>query len=314
MRRPLWLLLPLALTACATEPGSTGVPLNPLLRSDKTYGVPADEDGVRRPFAAKGFNAFIINAANSFGSADYLWEGDGVTRDLYYKSTLIATPYAPNKCHCVGATLQVYITAFEAWDLQYGGSSGDLKGLSADDMKKFKSVWYVATSDESGAQAALVDYNLGSKVADPSQAEQGDAIQFWRNNGTGHSVIFDSWVQQGSTITGITYFSCQGSGPGFVTENIGSGATDVIASRIYIGHPFPPTDPPDAGPPEAGTGEAGIDDGAGGDLPPVLGDEPPGREAEGCECALGARRAPPPLPLLLLLLVGLGLRRRSRRG
>jgi MYXO-CTERM domain-containing protein len=308
MRRPLSLLLLLALPACVTEPGSPGVPLNPLLRGDETYGVPASLDGIRRPFAAKGFNAFIINAANSFGAADYLWEGDGVTRDIYYKSTLIATPYAADKCHCVGATFQVYITAFEAWDEQYAGSSGDLKGLTADDMKKFKSVWYVATADEAGAQAALVDYKVGSKVADASQAEQGDLIQFWRNNGTGHSVIFDSWVQQDSTITGITYFSCQGSGPGFVSETIGTGATEVISSRIYIGHPFPPTDLPDAGPPEAGTDEGGIDDGAGGDLPPVLGDAPTGREPEGCECALGSPGLPP-LPLLLLL-VAVGIRRR----
>lgn len=306
----LWPFFITTFLACAPadEPWQR-VALDPRLASDRVYGTPAE--GARGTFGATGFNAFIMNAAQSFGAADYLWEGDGVTRDIYYKGTLIATPYSPNKCHCVGATFQVYMTAFEAWDKQHGGESGDLRGLTANQVKQLKQMWYVSTSDESGSQGALVTHHLGAAVS-KDEALQGDPMQIWRNNGSGHSVIFDRWVRQGSTITGVTYFSCQSSGAGFKTETIGSGANQVISDRIYIVHPRAPVDPPpDAAP--ATDGSSPPDNGPRGDLPKVRSDAlVTSRPEEGCGCRVAA---PPrrfcPAPLLLLLLLPL-LRRRRR--
>jgi len=288
--------------------------LNPNLQSDRPYGEPAER--TRGTFCAKGFNGHIMNAAGSFGPASYLWEGDGVTRLIYYQGTLIAEPYAPGKCHCVGATFQVYMTAFETWDQQYGGSSGSLKGLMATQVKQMRQIWYVATSDKTGVQAALTASGLGTKVTGLEQAQQGDLAQLWRNNGSGHSVVFDSWKQDGGAITGITYFSCQSGGPGFVTESIGSGASDVTAGEIHVVHPLAPVEPPDAGPADQATpdadGPAPVDAAAGGEvsLPPLAGDQlDTDRPEEGCGCTVRGASATSCSPLLLLLLLAVVARR-----
>lgn len=330
MRCSLVVLVSLATVGCVAAPDAP--PLNPLLRATEAYGTHVEPERSYRPFSAQGFNAYIINAAKSFGQAEYLWQGDGVTRKIYYQGALIAQPYAPGKCHCVGTTFQVYMTAFEAWDKAYGGSSGSLKGLTAAQVKALRKIWFVATSDEAGAAAALPAHGLGAKVSTWSSAQQGDLVQLWRNNGSGHSVIFDYWVQSGGKTTGIAYFSCQSSGPGFVSEAIGSGAKEVDANRIYIGHPAPPVSPPDGGaaadglpPPDLGAEPERQGAGEAGPRPDLLpsGDagEPSRPSEAGCSCAaVGRGRAPGASLLLLALLVlallvrSTGLRDRAPRG
>jgi MYXO-CTERM domain-containing protein len=316
-----WLLvLLLVAVGCSGEPDAP--PLNPLLRAAERYGTPLASGGERHPFTAQGFNAYIISAAKAFGQADYLWEGDGVTRKIYYQGALIAQPYAAGKCHCVGATFQVYMTAFEAWDKTYGGSAGSLKGLTVAQVKKMRQIWYVATSDEAGSAAALPAYGLGAKVSDGSKARQGDVVQLWRNNGSGHSVIFDHWVVSGGKTTGIAYFSCQSSGPGFVSEVIGTGTKEVDAKRIYIGHPAPPVTPPDGAPPADGsaasdaTGEQDRAEAGRTDLPPPLGDSAPTQEPSdaGCSCRAGGQARSGGVLLLALAVLALALRRRASRG
>lgn len=311
-----WLLAWILSLGCAPMDGGP-LPLDPRLRSDEAYGVPVSPS--RGTFGATGFNAFIMAAAQGFGQAGYLWEGDGVTRDIYYQGTLIASPYAADKCHCVGATFQVYMTAFEAWDKQYAGSSGDLRGLTPAQVKQLKKIWFVATSDESGAQGALASLGLGTKVATLAQAQQGDPVQIWRNNGSGHSVIFDSWKMDGGQITGITYFSCNSGGPGFATETVGSGTKDVTLSRIYVGHPLPPSDLPDLGPPPPPDGPVTADTTAvreGGptaDLPTPAGDGQPylERPEEGCGCTVATA---PSVTGWLILLTWLGVVLHRLRG
>lgn len=237
-------LLLVTLASCA-PPAPQDMVLDERLRSDEAYGMAMRPAG-RTPCSATGFNAFIMSAAQSFGPGVYLWEGDGVTRTITYQGTTIAKPYAPDKCHCVGASFQVYMTAFEAWDQQYGKSSGSLKGLTVAQVQQLKQIWYVSTPALEGSQAALSTLGLGAAVKSLSQAQQGDLAQIWRNNNSGHSVVFDSWVLDVGKIVGINYFSCQGGGPGFVTEPVGAGAKDVDATRIHVGHPFPPVEPPPA--------------------------------------------------------------------
>lgn len=322
----------LALALLAFLPGCGAAPDEPIpderLRADEHYGVPVEAASGREPFAATGFNAFIVNAAKSFGPGSYLWQGDGVTKTVSYQGTTIAKPYAAGKCMCVGATFQVYMTAFEAWDAQHG-KTGSLRGLSVAQVKQLKSIWYVATSALEGSQAALVKLGLGSAVAVLDQAQPGDPVQFWRQNGSGHSVIFDSWVKTGGTITGLTYFSCNSGGPGYVTEPVGTGSKEIDVARIHVGHPLPPVEVPDAGAPEAQPREAAVTaDAAPLDAPPpgdlAAGDEPavagyldaaqprPQRPTDGCSCATTPTR-PGALLALLALCALRALRRRARR-
>ena len=301
------LLLAALASACAVDP--TEAALDDRLRGDEAYGTPMRPGG-RAPFAATGFNAFILSAAKSFGPGAYLWEGDGVTRTITYQGTTIAKPYSPDRCHCVGATFQVYMTAFEAWDKQYGKSSGSLRGLSVAQVQELKQIWYVATPALEGSQAALSTLGLGAAVKPLDQAQQGDLAQIWRNNGSGHSVMFDSWVRDAGKIVGINYFSCQGGGPAFVSEVVGTGTKDVDASRIYVGHPSPPVDAPaDAGGAEPRADSA--PDTARVDLPSEDAAVEPRMESEGCGCSSVPSRGTS-VVLGLLLGVLLAARRRVR--
>ena len=70
------------------------------------------------------------------------------------------------------------------------------------------------------------------------EAIPGDFVQFWRNNNSGHAVIFMNWVKnEKEQIVGINYRSSQKqtNGIGSRTETIGSGPKDININRIYIG-------------------------------------------------------------------------------
>lgn len=309
--RPGCVLLALFVLGCADSRRS----LFDLLESRQSYGVRAP------PFerllsGAIGFNSYILDAVESFGPGSYQWSGDGVTREIYYQGSLIAQPYGKDLCHCVGATLQVYISAFEAWDKQRGGNSGSLGGLTVSQVKELKQVWFVATDAEQGSQAALSDFHLGAALTSWSDAQPGDLVQFWRNNGSGHSAIFGQWKTSGTQTVGLTYFSCQSGGPGYKTESIGSGSSDIDASRVYLGHPWEPFE---GGPPEGGTA---IEASAGDATPEPVQDGQPlsvdgqveeGDESGGCGCTTMSRASPgsSALPLLLILALVLLLARRA---
>ena len=239
-----WLVPGVLLLAAACGPGDEVIPSS-LLHDEQGYGVRT----VARPCKASGFNAYVMDAANSFGKASYLWKGDGVTRKIYYQGSLLLKPYAPGVCYCVGATFQVYISAFEAWDKKHG-SKGSLGGLSVAQVKKFRATWYVATSKLTGVQAALVDHQLGQAITKRAEARPGDFVQFWRNNKSGHSAVFTGWKYSNGKINGITYFSCQGGGAGHATETIGAGSKQIDPQRIHLGRAaYPGPMPTDAGPP-----------------------------------------------------------------
>ena len=233
------------LLVCVLGCADPEVTPSPWLSSDRPYGVATTVSGL----SATGFNSHVLAAISKFGNASYLWKGDGVTRTISYRGSVIAKPYQANVCHCVGATFQVYMDAFEAWTRANKGD-GTLKGLSVSQARSFRSVWYVASGGTEGSKAALSTYKLGTPVTSQSAAQPGDFVQIWRNNGSGHSVIFSSWKRTGGTISGLTYWSCNSGGPGFATETIGSGSRDITPGKIHIGHPLSPGAPlkPDAGP------------------------------------------------------------------
>ena len=243
---PCLLLLALA---CA-DGGDPGTP-SELLRGGGDFVREATPS-----CTATGFNAEIMSAVKNFGSASYKWKGYGVTRTITYKGKTLAYPYKiPGDpkiyCYCVGATFQVYMTAFENWDKK-NGKTGSLKGLSASQAESVRKIWYIVkTSYEKGVQQALTQYKLGKAIPKWSDAQPGDFVQFWRNNKSGHSAVFSSWKYTNGKITGLTYFSCQGGGAGYASETIGSGSKQINGSRLYIGRAFyPGAVKPDAGPPK----------------------------------------------------------------
>ncbi|KAF0975999.1 hypothetical protein FDP41_004965 [Naegleria fowleri] len=96
------------------------------------------------------------------------------------------------------------------------------------ELLKIKRDWFcekqdnAAKDDDSykeGCYKALMSRGLGKHVNNIFEAKQGDFVQFWRVNGTGHSVIFMGLKEDEIT---FEYWSSQRStnGVGFNTESL----------------------------------------------------------------------------------------------
>jgi len=195
-------------------------------------------------------NRWTVNKYLSYprdGSYPYEWTGNGVTHDIYYKSSLIlADNVEGNKCYCCGITYETFMDAYEAYNNKYGFDS--IAGMSVNNVKTFRQLWYISldTSGDypKGCVKAIYDYNVGYEITNWEEALDGDFVQIWRRSGSGHSVIFRDWVRDtDGTITGIQYWSTQPStnGINFNTENFGE-TSGVDATKTYIGRVVKPSD------------------------------------------------------------------------
>ena len=83
------------------------------------------------------------------------------------------------------------------------------------------------------------------RVASFADVKPGDFVQLWRNDGTGHSVIFQDWERDGAgAIVGIDYWSTQSStnGIAFNDEYFGSGGNDVDSNLVFVGRAAAPSE------------------------------------------------------------------------
>lgn len=179
--------------------------------------------------SAQGLNDRVIQIANAYEGGGYKWSSSGAPKAIIFKDSEILKKSAQGT-FCSGYTFTV---AFEALD-----QAGEIDHLSVDQVKWLQRNWY-GTNEASAETQCLYSLHflgLGEKV-NLSDAKPGDFIQFWRNNKSGHSVIFLDWVKNESgDITGIKYRSTQKStnGIGDRTETIGTGEKDINLSRLYI--------------------------------------------------------------------------------
>jgi len=177
-------------------------------------------------------NTEIINIGNSFSGGGYnkKFEGSGVPKKIVINDTEVLSG-PTNGTYCSGYTCW---TALNAMD-----KKGLLKNMTPEDLTKFQKLWYGVEGYEKGTSEslstkALETFGLGYGVK-VENAVEGDIAQIWRNNGSGHSVIFKDWVKDNSgKIVGIKYRSSQAdtNGVGDRTEMFGS---NINLDRIYIG-------------------------------------------------------------------------------
>jgi len=182
------------------------------------------------------------------GTNDYWWPADsdwaGTTRDVWYRGALVAEGDPYGRCYCVGLTWEVYMRAFQAADLASGGD-GTLNGLTVGDLEEFRIDWYVRELLGAGASDALESYGIGWRVASFADVKPGDFVQLWRNNGTGHSVIFQDWERDDAgAVVGLDYWSTQSSTEGidFNDEYFGSGSNDVDPNLVFVGRAAAPSE------------------------------------------------------------------------
>lgn len=195
------------------------------------------------------FAPYLLAAAQHAASTDaglgYSTQGGGHTRPLTYDGAVISDEKTRTS-HCVGATFQFFVTALNAW---FQDNRDDrVWSLPVAEMLKepgtFKHCWYV---DESfhcrdGVAEALARYGLGSRITDFSQLRPGDFVQYWRSNGTGHSVLFLGFLDgkgtvhatwPGSSAVGFRYVSSQGStrGMGYRKGFFSGHCNEAVSGR-----------------------------------------------------------------------------------
>ena len=201
--------------------------------------------------SGSGYNALVLDILQSYatdGTHDYYWPADGgwygTTRDVVYRGTTVAEGDPAGRCYCVGLTWEVMLRAFELADSTTGGD-GTLNGLSVSQLNEFRVDWFVRDLYGDGVVTALENYGLGEQVRSWTDVEPGDFVQFWRNSGSGHSVIFMDWETNSSgDVSGFRYWSTQSSTDGisYNSEYFGTTGSSVNASYFFVARALMPSE------------------------------------------------------------------------
>jgi len=229
---------------------------------------------------AAGFNHYTIAAINDWTvfpkdeTYPYCWSAEGDTcaapwgqiHDGYYAGERLFP--GANSCFCSGHTLEIFLRAYRVWQesraipetapFAVGGSV-----LTVDDVDigPFYQYWqgFGVTSEASSADA-FVYAGIGEEVTPDrwDEALPGDYVNLSRSTGSGHAVIFVSWIVEESEKVGLRYYGCQhsgdscpdpddplcshgNSGPSFVTERFSGHGGTVLPSYLFIGRVYEPT-------------------------------------------------------------------------
>lgn len=170
----------------------------------------------------------------------YVWKSTGVPHDITHREQVVLAKTTADGTYCSGVTFAVVVEAATRLGL--------VQRASFDRVKQFQRDWY-GTHDaaaETQCVYAMKRLRIGRQVR-PGDAEPGDFVQYWRNNGSGHSVIFLAWVYkdqqpEGDPI-GLRYWSSQTATDG-IGEHVeffdGHAGPDgkpgrVDPRRLYIG-------------------------------------------------------------------------------
>lgn len=172
------------------------------------------------------------------GTHPYNWprgsdgQYDGSSRDVLVGETVLMRGNGKGETYCCGLTLEVYVAhaAPEAMKTKWAAGEG---------WTEFKRAWFCRQLNSPGPEEALIESGLGRKVTE-EEALAGDFVQIWRNNKSGHSVIFVDWARSpDGKIAGLHYWSTQTStdGVGFRAEAFGSEGSSVRRDILSIARP-----------------------------------------------------------------------------
>ena len=190
-------------------------------------------------------NRYVMKVVESFptdGSNPYWWpktnEYDGATTDVYFmgKKVMRGDPADQCRSYCCGLTLQVFYLALQEYEK--AGNTIPPYPLTPEKSGNFKWLWFCPEVKSPGPLLALEEYKMGRKITHFEEAIPGDFVQLWRNNGSGHSVIFIDWERDDTgKIKALKYWSTQPvtKGIGLRVEPIGGGDKDITREHLYIG-------------------------------------------------------------------------------
>ncbi len=194
--------------------------------------------GAVRAADHRPLNDAILSLVGSYpldGRYPYGWvrgeDTDGVSQPLTWQGTTLGLPDEARSVHCSGITFEVYVQALSR------SRSG---GLTAAELLALKESWYIreeaSIAVKTGPVDALVSRGLGVAVGSLEDLKPGDFVQFWRNNGNGHSAIFIEHTRyRDGTIRGLVFWSAQGSseGLGYRRVSIGEGDFQISPGNLH---------------------------------------------------------------------------------
>lgn len=151
--------------------------------------------------AAIGVAASVAEIARSYpDGGGYEWKGSGVPESIRFGEATILEK--GKSTYCSGFTFAVVMKA--------AAERGMLKGKSVEQIRAFQKDWYGATKESGETQCAYALEKLGiGKGVNTADAREGDFLQLWRTNKSGHSVVFLEWVTEGGKPIGVKYRSTQ---------------------------------------------------------------------------------------------------------
>ena len=180
---------------------------------------------------------------------------DGCTRDIGYMGVKILSGNGKGSCFCCGLTLEVFLRAADMY-IQKSSYANTMNtstlttyyimhpigSLTPDNFKEFKNLWYCPAVNSPGPGEALVAFGMGTVLTDWKEAKAGDFVQIWRNNGSGHSVIFMNWITNDKKeITGLKYWSSQTKkGIETNTEYFGTEKKQMTREHTFVSRVFAP--------------------------------------------------------------------------
>lgn len=184
-------------------------------------------------------NKSIVNILLSYprnGQHTYWWPKggsyDGSTTDVIVAGKTVMKGESQGRTFCCGLTLEVYYN--------YAAGNPQLANKLAGIDKQFKRNWFCLKINSPGPLDALSQAGIGAEVTDWEQALPGDFVQLWRNDKSGHSVIFINWLRDATgQRVGLQYWSTQTgtNGIGFSSEAFGTAKKQINPSHFSITRP-----------------------------------------------------------------------------
>jgi hypothetical protein len=180
-------------------------------------------------FKGQSLNYFLLREAYVHEGGSYVLSSTGTPEDLVHNSDTILAK-SKSGSYCSGFTFYLLFKAMK--------EHGWLDGYTKSELKHMQKEWYGNTKEAFETQCLYVleKQKLGRKM-EWEEAEPGDFVQFWRNNKSGHSVMFLGWERDSvGVIAGLKYRSSQTKtdGIGDRVEVIGSGPKEINRWRLYI--------------------------------------------------------------------------------
>lgn len=163
------------------------------------------------------------------GGYDRSWKGSGAPEDVVFKGkTILAKAKAGT--YCSGYTFAVAMRQAARWGL--------LADKSVEQVRQFQREWFGATPASREKQCVVAAVNLGiGREVRLEEARAGDFVQFWRANGSGHSVVLLRPIRRDGRLAALEYRSSQAStnGIGDRTEHFADAAPagTILRHRTY---------------------------------------------------------------------------------